>query len=240
MEIRFHPRYPWAILPRKLKIDVQSKEEEIRLMDEHFRWIRQNRSAEVCWPWRMAQETGWIIDSPVTVDMEALGDLEVYHSEPADSAFFQEITGSNLAWGRPGDPEQVKHHIIARRGGWMRLYDFVSDQGWKSMFQPNGKGTVEWTLGWKVHIPPGYYLMLMPYERIPNLEVETGFLDHKTLERMNGEFGVPIAVRPTGPVSIRRGQPVAKIMLLHPDTLRAQMKVSDEPFTGAEVGGGTK
>src|SRR4029079_7922559 len=96
----------------------------------------------------------------------------------------------------------------------------------------NGKGTVEWTLGWNVHIPPGYYLMVMPYDPIPNFEVQTGFLDHKNLERMNKEFGIPIAVRPTGPVSIKRGQPVAKIMLLHPDSVRAQMKISDEPFAG--------
>src|SRR5262245_49909000 len=107
MEIRFFPRYPWAILPRKLKIDVNSKEEEIRLMDEHFRWIRQNRSAEVCWPWRIAQETGWVIESPVTVDMEALNDVEIYRSEEADLQALRELIGSNLAWNRAGDAEQV-------------------------------------------------------------------------------------------------------------------------------------
>ena len=53
VEVVFRAVYPWAILPRKIKIDVQAKEEEARLMEEHFRWVRCSRSAELCWPWRL-------------------------------------------------------------------------------------------------------------------------------------------------------------------------------------------
>lgn len=58
------------------------------------------------------------------------------------------------------------------------------------------------------------------------LEVPTGILDHRTVQRLNAETGFSIAIKPRRSVQLRRGQPFAKILLLHPDSLRAK---ADEP-----------
>src|SRR4029077_14660908 len=82
MEVVFSAVHAWAILPRKVKIDPKPKQEEIRMMAENFRWVRFTRSAELCWPWRLGQEIGWVVESPVTVSMDALHDVEV--ASPAE------------------------------------------------------------------------------------------------------------------------------------------------------------
>jgi hypothetical protein len=218
MEIIARARHPWALLPRKIKIDVKAKENEARLMEENFRLIRQSQSAEFCWPWRLGQEIGWVVDAPVSVSMDALNDIQLDCPDPNES------------------PPTVTKALFTRHAGWMRLYEYRENGRWLSMFMPLGQGAVEWLVGWDLTIPSGYFVMLLPYEPIQNLEVVVGLLDHKNLERMRATNGVPIAVRPRGPVTIRRGQPIVKIILLHPDSSRAKMSVEGEPSAGEQAG----
>jgi hypothetical protein len=64
-------------------------------------------------------------------------------------------------------------------------------------------------------------------EELPDLEVPVGVMDSKALGRLNQTLGMAIAVRPRGPVSIVRRQPVARMVLLHADSVRMQMRVRE-------------
>jgi hypothetical protein len=225
MEVNFRQVYPWALLPRKVKIDHAAKRDEVQLFEENFRWIRISRSAELCRPWRLGQEVGWVIDSPVTVTMDALHDVQVACPPEAMRVV------SNLANATENWTFNAGERIhLTRAAGWLALYDFRNKDGYTRMFWANGQGSVEWVMGWDVSIPPNYYVMILPYEYIPNLEVISGVLDSRSLLRPPGRISFSLAVRPTGPVSVKRGQPVARLILLHPDTFRVKANVeSDEP-----------
>jgi len=47
--------------------------------------------------------------------------------------------------------------------------------------------------------------------------------------RMGEDNGVSIAVRPTRATTVRRGQPIARIVLLHADSLQAKGLYETEP-----------
>jgi hypothetical protein len=81
----------------------------------------------------------------------------------------------------------------------------------------------EWHLGWNVEIPIGYFLLVLGTEELPQLQVPVGILDSKALTRLNQTTGMAIAIRPRGPVEIARGQAIARMLLLHPDSLKAQL-----------------
>lgn len=91
------------------------------------------------------------------------------------------------------------------------------------MFVPNGQGTLEWRLGWAATIPTGTFLMVLPPpDHAPNgLHVTTGVIPAKTVNAMTDRGGMSIAIRPEHPVTVHGGQEIARIMLLHPDSLRA-------------------
>jgi hypothetical protein len=222
MEVVFRAIYPWAVLPRKIKIDAKAKEAEARMFEEQFRWIRISRSAELCWPWRLGQELGWVIDSPVTIAMDALHDVEAM-CPPADNRALSVAANCTEAWSFKDDQGNLQRAHYTRYAGWVGLYDFRNGDHYERMFYINGQGSVEWVLGWEMRIPPQYFAMLLPYEHIPNLEVLVGLIDHKNLKKP-GKSGLSIAIRPTGPVQLRRGQPIARVILLHGDSLRFEAK----------------
>jgi hypothetical protein len=224
MQVTFRQVFPWAILPRKVKVDPEPKREEARLMEENFRWVRTSRAAELCRPWRLAQEVGWVIDSPVSVTMDALHDVQV-DCPPEALRQVTNLANATENWL----VERGERIHCTRTAGWLALYDFRHEDRYTRMFYVNGQGTVEWVMGWDVTIPPSYFLMLLPYEPIPNLEVISGVLDAKSLLKPLGRrIGFSLAVRPTGPVALRRGQPVARLILLHPDTFTVKANVESD------------
>jgi hypothetical protein len=221
MEVTFRAVFPWAILPHKVKIDPAPKRDEARMMEENFRWVRTSRSAELCRPWRLAQEVGWVINSPVSVTMDALRDVEV-HCAPEALRTVTNLANATENW----IVERGQRIHCTRTAGWMALYDFRHRDDYTRMFYVNGQGSVEWVMGWDVGIPPSYFLMLLPYDTIPNLEVISGVLDAKSLLKPLGRrIGFSLAVRPTGPVSLKRGQPIARLILLHPDSFTVKANV---------------
>ncbi len=224
--MKFTALHPWAILPRKVKIDTSARVEESRLMEEHFVWVRKTRSAELCWPSRMGQEIGWVVDSPVTVTMDALHDIEAI-GPPESLRQLSMLANASENWcfrDAEGKPNRIH---FTRNAGWTALYDFKVGNGRSDrMFFLNGEGSLEWVLGWEPSLPSTHAILLIPYEPIPNLEVLTGVLTAGALAKGVGKTnGFSIGIRPTGPVTIQRGQPVARIILLHPDSLRD--KVTD-------------
>ena len=222
MEITFRKVHPWAILPKKPKIDPKPKREEARLMAEHFAWVRASRSAELCWPWRMSQELGWIVESPVTVTMEAFHDVEAL-CPPDKLRYVSMLANATENWNFNGDDGKSQRLHFTRNAGWTALYDFiVPGGGMEHMFFINGLGSVEWVLGWEAVIPPNYSMLILPFGPIPNLEVMMGVLEARTLAKREGQtHGISIPVRPTGRVPLQRGQPIARIVLLHEDSLKA-------------------
>jgi hypothetical protein len=120
-----------------------------------------------------------------------------------------------------------KNFIGIRNAGWLRQAEVKTDRGWEAMFVPNGGGSLEWHLGWDLEIPAGYFLLVFGMEELPDLEVPVGVMDSKALGRLNQTSGMAIAVRPRRPVSIARGQPVARMVLLHADSVKMQMTVRE-------------
>lgn len=225
LEVSFRQVCPWALLPRKIKIDVKAKQEEVRIFEENFQWLRISRSEELCWPWRMGQEIGWVVDCPVNITMDALHDVEA-RGAPHEQRTLSMLTNCTEVWSYNDDQGQLQRVHYTRNAGWIGLYDYRVGDTFHRMFFTNGQGSVEWVMGWEVRIPIGYFLLLLPYEPIRNLEVIMGVLDAKNLKRP-GKSGMSIAIRPTGPVTLKRGQPIARIILLHGDSLRAGTSVED-------------
>jgi hypothetical protein len=86
------------------------------------------------------------------------------------------------------------------------------------MFVPNGADSVEWRLGWAVDGVDSHSMLVMPSESCPDLGVQVGVLTAGTLQRMR-EHGCSVPISPRRSVSVRRGDEIARIVLLHPDSL---------------------
>ena len=89
------------------------------------------------------------------------------------------------------------------------------------MFTPNGAGTVEWRLGWAVDLPQNYFLLVMPCDPPGPVHVPVGVLSSRITARMADDGGMSIAIRPDGLTPVRRGQPIARAVPLHADSLQA-------------------
>lgn len=221
--IEFRSKYPWALPPQRDRIVTDAMKEHAQTVDREFRWHRAGRLPELCWPWRLAAELGWVIRSPVDVRVEPIHDFEV--AGPA-------VT--NMTAGPGGDQEDLlrdydiwTHHrtpIAVRKheSRWMRLHDFQSEHGWQSMFVPNGRGTVEWFLGWACDWPADAFALILPHRFDGPVQVMQGILDAAHLHAAGQKLGVSIAIQPTARAEIRRGDPIARLILLHADSLRAR------------------
>ncbi|MFJ3594599.1 hypothetical protein ACIQUY_34985 [Streptomyces sp. NPDC090231] len=214
--ITFCPQQPWALPPDKLRVDRAAARAERDAYETGFRHKRIARLPADCPPWVLGQELGWTVRSPITATLTPLDDTDF--GVPDEEAV------PDVA--RRAQRTQMWKHgqawIATADTTWLRLHDYRTPQGWESMFLPNGSGTVEWRLGWSARIPDQRFLMVMPPPTPnPHLDVPVGIIAARTLNAMNGPGGISIAVRPTAPVTLHRGDPLARIVLLHPDTLRA-------------------
>lgn len=229
MDVVIRAKYPWALLPYKQKITHDTEETEVALYAQCFRWLRRTRIAERCWPWRLGQEVGWIVPSPVTVTMTPVRDVEVY-CPPEDLKYLGQITHCTEFW------ERDETFLAIEKTNWLRLYEVNCAGQWETLFVPNGQGSVEWHLGWEIDIPPDYYLMLLPPPILPSgLEIPVGVLTAKTVAALNEKRGISIAARPLERVDIKRGQPIARIILLHKESLQAKAKFEESVLEPVKV-----
>ncbi|MGI5461066.1 hypothetical protein ACQEWB_49530 [Streptomyces sp. CA-249302] len=215
VEVTFSQVQPWSLVPDPPRADRAGARAERDAYRKHFRYKRITRLPVDCPPWVLGQELGWLVRSPVSIDMAPLGDLDF--DVPPD----EELRDV----GRKINRSEVWHRgdgwIATRDSSWLRTYDYRSDDdNWESMFLPNGLGTVEWRLGWGVTIPERYFLMVMDVA-VPGLEVPLGVIPARAANGMAERGGFSVAVRPTRPVSLRRGDPIARLVLLHADSLRS-------------------
>jgi hypothetical protein len=104
---------------------------------------------------------------------------------------------------------------------WMRQYDFRVGDQWENMFSPNGSGSIAWRLGWTVTIPPSYWLLVLPHDYHPEIGVLPGLLSEAVIARLMNRAGMSIALAPSRPIRVLRGEPIARIVLLSSDSVAA-------------------
>lgn len=211
----FHQLLPWALLPRKASPDHHRARERARLYREHFRWIRAERQPEFCAPWVLGHEFGWRLDSPVDVTLDSLEQIEIESRDNPETAV--RAAAKTELWIRDGTA------LTMDRSPWLHLYQFRRNDRWENMFIPNGQATIEWRLGWAVHDIGDQAILVFPTDAQPDLGVKVGVLTSASLQRMK-TIGFSIAVSPRRRVTISRGQEIARIALLHPDSLKTKME----------------
>jgi hypothetical protein len=221
VSVTFAARYPWALVPRAARVDRERAKAESAVFRDSFRWVRRDRVSEFCPPWTMGQELGWRVFSPMEVALTPLEQVEVESGEDPQAAAL--AAGASELWQREGTA------LAVRETPWLHLYQYRSVNGrWENMFLPNGQGTVEWRLGWTAEIPRGYFLLVLPSGTEAGLEVPSGILSTTVCDKMAAAGTAAIAVRPTRATTVRRGQEIARLVLLHADSIRARAT-----YTGA-------
>jgi hypothetical protein len=105
------------------------------------------------------------------------------------------------------------------RPPWLHQYQFREGEGWGSMFVPNGQGTVEWRQGWIPKDTGEHSIMIFPSEDLPDLGVLVGVLTPAVVSRL-GTTGFSVACNPQRTLRIDRGQEIARLVLVGPESLR--------------------
>ncbi|MGW9369625.1 hypothetical protein ACWGVR_06345 [Streptomyces xanthophaeus] len=217
-EVTFRSLQPWALLPSKPRIDRATSRAERDAYQHSFRYLRLPRLPADCPPWVLGQELGWSIRSPLTLTMKPLDDTGLAVPDTEDPQQAGRRLGGQAMWQRGKD------WIATANSTWLHLGDYRNATGgWEGMFLPNGLGTVEWRLGWAATVPNGTFLMVMPPPDGPpdGLSIPLGVIPAKAVNTMRERGGMSIAVQPDRDVTVHRGQDIARIVLLHPDSLRA-------------------
>jgi len=211
-QIKFRALYPWAILPKALTLAQSEPREEAVLYRDNFRWLRRARIQDLCMPWRLGQQVGWTIHCPVDIHMTPIADIEL--DRDVDISALGDVADVQQVWRRSSTA------IGLREKSWLSLYDFKTGETWQSMFIPNGQGTVEWHLGWTIQIPENYFALVIPHEQQQRLVVPYGVLPSNTLNKVSEKAGFTLAVSPVVPLHVKRGEPIARLIVLPPDSMR--------------------
>ncbi|WP_459651468.1 hypothetical protein [Kitasatospora sp. Ki12] len=219
--VTFTALYEWAVVPEQSKIDRKAAREERDLYDRSFRYKRISRLPADCPPWVMGQELGWLVRSPISFAPEPLEDREFTVPDDEEVAAAARKLSAGELWRRD------EAWISTRNASWMREFDFRGDQGWEGMFVPNGSGTVEWRLGWGIQIPERYFL-LVTGAGCGALDIPLGVLPAQVVNKMAGRGGFSLAAGIRAGAPIRRGDPIARLILLHQDSLQARTERSTD------------
>ncbi|WP_424216484.1 hypothetical protein ACN20G_30595 (plasmid) [Streptomyces sp. BI20] len=230
VEVEFTPLHPWVLPPDKPRVDRAAARAERDAYRDSFRHLRVPRLPADCPPWVLGRELGWSVRSPLTLTMTPLDDVGLAVPPGEDPHRVGRRLGGHAMWRRGED------WLATGPAPWLHLGDHRTAEGWEAMFVPNGQGTVEWHLGWAARLPPGTFLLVMPPPDGPpdGLDVPVGVLPAKAVHAMAERGGTSIAVHPRRPVTVRRGQEVARIVLLHADTLRAAGRTAPGPTAPPE------
>lgn len=218
VSIEVRKLHPWALLPEKQHIDKLPSRDEAALLEANFRYHRKARAKEFCPPWVLGQELGWQLLSPVTIDFSPVDDVQVAaDADPAEAGRLLDVTEF---WLRGST------FMAAPRNSWIRSFQYRGREGgWEAMFLPNGEGTVEWHLGWAARIPDDYFLMVSSLDDSSGLEIPTGVMTAKQVNRTWDGVGISVAIKPITTHRVTRGEPFARVALVHRDTLQAKLEV---------------
>ncbi len=164
----------------------------------------------------MGQEAGWHLLAPITVELSPIEDAQIGPDE--DLATAGRILGMTEFWRRG------EGYLATRPLPWLRVHQYRgTNEAWESMFVPNGQGTAEWHLGFAARIPESYLLLITGLDDLPGLDVPTGILTERQVNRTWDTVGLSVAIRPTDTIKLHRGEPFARMVLLHRDSLQAKL-----------------
>ncbi|GGL59015.1 hypothetical protein [Planomonospora parontospora] len=214
--IRFGQLYDWALLPHKHKVARVAEREAAEMYEKHFRYNRRVRPATSCPPWVLGQELGWVVQSPIDITLTPVDDIQFGAESETDLTAVSRMLNRTDVWNR-GDG-----WLATSRNDWLRFTQFKGiGDNWEAMFLPNGDGSVEWRLGWTAQIPDDMYLMVMGLDRSEAIEIPTGIMTAKQVNRTADNGGMSLAIRPRHVSKISRGTPLARLVLLHRQSLQA-------------------
>lgn len=216
----FAHKFEWALPPAPPPPLKHNDEDERRLYAEHFRWVRRGRVAGSCAPYRLAHDIGWVVRSPVDIQISPIEDIsfEAPHDELPSLA---QQSGFDQIWNR----ENVCYGIRTEMP--LRMYDFQTEAGWEAMFIVNGERSVEWRLGFTVMAPDNWGLLIMDEFGEDGVGIIPGILAAKQLNDISESIGFSLAFRPAQKRLIARGQPIARLIPIHLDGMRMSIRNSE-------------
>lgn len=219
--VRFSRVYDWAILPAKRRVDRAGDRDRGEVYERHFRYNRRVRPATSCPPWVLGQEIGWVVSSPIDVRLTPVDDIQLAVDDESELATVGKFVDRPDLWNRGSG------WLATARTDWLRFTQFRGRHGeWEAMFLPNGEGSVEWRLGWAAQIPDDMYLMFTGLDMMADVEIPTGILTTKQVNRSADNGGISLAVRPRRVTSVARGSALARIVLLHRSSLQAASELA--------------
>ncbi|WP_127586484.1 hypothetical protein [Paenibacillus koleovorans] len=201
--VKFKQLLDIAILP------IQEKVEEPQLHDTGSRWIHTRRVKGVCWPYRIAKEVGWTIVSPIDIAIQPVQEIQTSADNPAEFARLKQLMPME-------DWVQKKDVLIGiSPAAWYKVHEYSWNGLFYPMFLPNGEGTFEWRQGWSVEVPDSHVVLFQPVETQDGRFIAyPGLLAGPAIARVQERIGMPIAFEPVKACRIRRGEPIAKMLVL--------------------------
>lgn len=207
MDSVFSKKFEWSLAPLKPSIDIESAAQRKRYYENNFRWLRSDRLPEFCRPYRMAYELGWQILSPIDIILYPIEEIQFQASQDELDQIANKSNFTHL-WNREGT------FIGVRTTMHLRMYDFKVADGWEAMFILNGDSSLEWKLGLDVNLSEGCSLLLIDDYYKPKHLCVPGILSQKQLLKMNASSGLSIAVRPLMQKYIKRGDVIARAIII--------------------------
>jgi hypothetical protein len=218
--VRFKKVVDLAILPIKEKAEVP------QFHDDSARWVKSRRVKGACWPYRMAQEIGWTIVSPIDIDIHPVKEIQTSAANPTEFARLKQLM--------PMEDWTQKDDILIgiTPASWYKIHEYSHKGLYYPMFLPNGEGTFEWRQGWSVEVPDQHVILFQPLETQDGRFITyPGLLMGPSIPRVQEKLGIPLAFEPLQSCRIHRGEPIAKLLILPKSvlSLKSEIATADEP-----------
>lgn len=215
-KVKFIKLNDWTVLPFKPvpeKIETNSS--------QNMRYVSNQRVKGMCWPYVAAQNIGWIVKSPIDINIEPVEEYQIKCTEEQ----LQEI-GAMLEidhWVKRGNI-----FLGLKPNGWFRLHQAFINGIWQNLLIPNGEKSFEWRLGWGVECPEDFILMILPIDSQEKIKVHPGVLTNKSLFDFNNNgLGLSLAMEPLKKATIKKNEPIARIMVVHKSVLNIKEEIMD-------------
>jgi hypothetical protein len=200
LELIFRANAPWALLPTSRETHADVLESE--------------------------NEPGWLIRSPIEVEMQptVIAEVSVPFSARPE---FSKATGLTVPWQIGQD-----YFVWSKTVPWLEQNEAEFHGQRKTLFHPIGMGHYEWRLGFSVLLPTESFLLLAPAVENRGFEIVFGLLNQEAMAKLEETGGLSIVIRPTRRTTLHRGDPVARLHLIGRDVLAVKARVV--AYTGDE------
>ncbi|MGG4493014.1 hypothetical protein [Brevibacillus reuszeri] len=215
ISIKFNQLLDFAILPAHEEIA------DTRWPDNSSRWIKTRRVKGICWPYRKAKELGWTIHCPVDIDIQPVKEIQTSIENLTELARLKHMV--------PMEDWVHKEDVIigVTPAAWYKIHEYKYRGLYYPMLLPNGEGTFEWRQGWSVEVPKNHFILIQPIEtQDGRFIIYPGMLHGPTLTRVQERLGLPLAFEPLKECRIRRGEPLAKLLVLPMSVLSIKSEIS--------------